>query len=288
MGAADYPHLFVTPDWLAGHLGGERGKIVDGSWHMPAAGRNARSEYDAKHIPGAVFFDIDAIADTSSGLPHMLPAPEDFATATGALGLREDDAIIVYDTLGLFSAARVWWSLSVMGATNVRILAGGLPAWEAAGLPVAAAEETPAPAVFTPVFNKRRVVDFDDVCHEIRHGTAQILDARPHGRFEGRDPEPRAGLKSGHMPGAACLPASELIEDGALIAPDRLGLMLAAAGVTPERPVITSCGSGVTAAIISLALEAIGHDDTALYDGSWTDWASRADAAIVTDQGSHH
>lgn len=279
----DYPELFVTPDWLKLNMGRDDVNVVDGSWHMPAAGRDAKAEFKAEHIPGAVFFDIDRVADTSLPLPHMLPEPEMFADAAGAMGISEDDTVVIYDSVGLFSAARVWWTFTVMGAENVRILEGGLPAWKAAGFEVTDATPLTKPANFHPVFNARQVLDLADMRHEIAKGDALILDARPRGRFEGRDPEPREGLPSGHMPGAVSLPASDLIENGALVSRNKLDLLFAAVGVAGRKPVITTCGSGVTAAIISLALAAIGHDNRALYDGSWTEWAGHKDSEIVVD-----
>lgn len=270
---------FVTADWLSRHIGDSDVAVVDGSWHMPAAGRSGRAEYLAGHIPGAVFFDLDAIADTTSPLPHMLPTPDAFAAAVGALGIRDGATIVVYDSVGLFSAPRVWWSFRIMGARDVVLLDGGLPAWIAAGLPLEAGEPAPTPATFAARFDPTPVRDFDAVKAALG-GPAQIVDARSPGRFSGREPEPRAGLRSGHMPGAINLPYGELIDDGRLKSAADLRARFAARGIDPQKPVIASCGSGVSAAVIALALDVIGASDVAIYDGSWTEWGGRSDASV--------
>lgn len=273
---------FVTADWLLRHIDDPDVIAVDGSWHMPAAGRNGRAEYLAGHIPGAVFFDLDAIADTASPLPHMLPTPEAFAAAVGALGIRDTQTIVVYDSVGLFSAARVWWSFRIMGARDVVLLDGGLPAWSAEGLPLEAGEPTRTRQPFTPHFNPAAVRDFEQVKAALG-GTTQIVDARSAGRFHGREPEPRAGLRSGHMPGAINLPFGETIEAGRLKSAADLKALFKARGIDPDKPVIASCGSGVSAAVIALALDVVGARDVAVYDGSWTEWGGRSDASVVTD-----
>lgn len=272
---------FVTADWLLRHIDDPDVVAVDGSWHMPAAGRSGRAEYLAGHIPGAAFFDLDAIADTTSPLPHMLPTPGAFAAAVGALGISDSQTIVVYDSVGLFSAARVWWSFKIMGARDVVLLDGGLPAWIAAELPLEAGETARAPATFTPHFDPTAVRSFDEVKAAL--GGTQIVDARSAGRFHGREPEPRAGLRSGHMPGAISLPFGEAIEGGRLKSATDLRALFAARGIQPDKPVIASCGSGVSAAVIALALDVLGARDVAIYDGSWTEWGGRSDAPVVAD-----
>jgi thiosulfate/3-mercaptopyruvate sulfurtransferase len=274
--------LLVTADWLHRHLGDPTVKIIDGSWHMPAAGRDAQAEYAREHIPGAVFFDIDAIADQQTDLPHMLPTPDAFAEAVGALGISDSDTIVVYDTAGIFSAPRVWWTFRIMGAKDVRVLNGGLPAWKAADFATTDKPSSPEAANFTPDFDATMVRSCADMQALTGQRDSCILDARPAGRFEGTAPEPRPGLPSGHMPGATNLPASELIEDGFFKSTDALSELFASRGVTKETPVTTTCGSGVTAAILAFGLYLIGHERISLYDGSWTEWASHEDTEIIS------
>ncbi|AJY46720.1 3-mercaptopyruvate sulfurtransferase [Martelella endophytica] len=272
----------VSPDWVAERLGSPGFAVVDASWYLPAHQRDAKAEYAAGHLPGAVFFDQDEIADKESGLPHTLPAPEFFAAEMGRLGIGEGDTIVVYDGPGFFAAPRVWWMLRIMGAEDVYALDGGLDGWKAESRPLET--ETPArPAkTFIPAFRDERVTSFEAMRDIVGSGKRQIADARGAGRFEAVEPEPRPGMRSGHMPGARNLPAGSFSKDGKFKTVEELRAMFDEAGIDLDRPVVTSCGSGVTAAIITLALESVGHADNTLYDGSWSEWGSRDDTAIVT------
>jgi thiosulfate/3-mercaptopyruvate sulfurtransferase len=254
-------------------------RVVDGSWALD--GSDMRALYRQGHIPGAVFFDIEAISDHSTGLPHMAPSPTVFAEAVGAMGISADDTVVVYDQQGLFSAARVWWTFRLMGHTDVRVLLGGLPAWRAAGFAVTDEMTPVAPAVYTPAFQPDMIMDVASVRKRLGTGTV-VLDARSTARFEGAAPEPRAGLRSGHMPGSRSLPFAELIRDGALKPADELQMILDGRGADGTVPVVTTCGSGVTAAIISLALAEVGRESR-LYDGSWSEWGQETlDTPVVT------
>ncbi|WP_395945953.1 3-mercaptopyruvate sulfurtransferase [Brevundimonas sp.] len=271
--------LISTED-LAALLDDPSLRLLDGSWHLD--GRDGRAEFAAERIPDARFFDLDAISDPDSDLPHMLPTPETFAASLGALGVAADDRIVVYDAAGLFSAARAWWMLKTMGATQVQVLDGGLPKWKAEGRPV---ETGPAasftPATFTAQFDATAVADVEDVRAALAEG-AQVADARGFPRFSGQAAEPRPGVRAGHMPGALNLPyAGLLAADGALKQGQALTDAFAKAGLDPDRPVVTTCGSGVTAAIISLALATLDRPSR-LYDGSWSEWGRRTDTPVAT------
>jgi thiosulfate/3-mercaptopyruvate sulfurtransferase len=277
---SDRSRWFVSTEWLAGHLDDADVVVIDGSWHL--AGRDARAEYDAAHIPGAVFFDIDAIADTANPLPHMLPTPEFFAEAVSALGIDEKQKIVVYDSVGLSSAPRVWWTFKEMGARDVVILEGGLPKWTAEGRPVTAERTTRAARTLVTQFDPNAVRDLAGVRDGLKRHAFQLVDARPAARFRGAAPEPRAWVKTGRIPGSLNVPSGDLIADGKLKDDAALRAAFAAGGVDLARPIVTSCGSGVNAAALSLALDVLGVKRTALYDGSWTEWGAREDTEIAT------
>jgi thiosulfate/3-mercaptopyruvate sulfurtransferase len=274
-------HWFVSTEWLAGHLDDPNVVVVDGTWHLPTSGRNAEAEYTAAHVPGAVFFDIDAIADRSNPLPHMLPTAEDFAKSVGALGVDERQKIVVYDGLGLSAAPRVWWTFKVMGAQDVVLLMGGLPKWRAEGRPVDDRPVKRAPRRFAAHFDQSAVRDLAEIRAGIAAKSFQLVDARPAARFRGEAPEPRSWVKTGHIPGSFSVPQGELIADGRLKDLPALRQAFIDAGVDLSKPIVTSCGSGVTAATLSLALDMIGVGGTALYDGSWTEWGGRDDTPIA-------
>ncbi|WP_122465212.1 3-mercaptopyruvate sulfurtransferase [Brevundimonas lutea] len=256
-------------------------RILDASWHLD--GTNARKAFEAARIPKARFFDLDAVSDQDSSLPHMLPSPEAFAASMGALGIRESDDIVVYDALGLFSAARAWWMLRVMGAERVRVLDGGLPAWRAEGRLLQTGPMTrPRPVAFHARLDAEAVADRSDVAASLNDPARRVLDARPEPRFTGRAEEPRPGLRVGHMPGAANLPFKGLLtQDGHLQPGDQLAAAFRDAGLQDDQIALTTCGSGVTAAVLSLALAVLGRDNR-LYDGSWAEWGADDGGPVVT------
>lgn len=281
MTVADDP--LVSTDWLAAHLKDPDLRVLDASWYLPAEGRDAKAEYGSAHIPGARFFDIDEISDQRSALPHMAPPPEKFISRMRAMGVGDGHQVVVYDGTGIFSAARVWWTFRLMGKQDVAVLDGGFPKWQAEGREV---EDMP-PVVrdrhMTISRQNQMVKDVTQVAHASKLGLAEIVDARAPGRFEGSAPEPRAGLRAGHIPGARNVPYATLLNaDGTMKPAPTLRAVFTAAGVDLARPVITSCGSGVTAAVLSLALERIGHRNHALYDGSWAEWGMYDDLPVET------
>jgi len=273
----------ITAQALHAGLGAPDLRVVDASWFLPAEGRSGRTEFEAERLPGAVFFDIDAISDPATGLPHMLPTPEAFASAAGALGLSRDSEIVVYDSVGVRSAARVWWTLRAMGYRRVRVLDGGLRAWRAAGLPLeTGSSRVPAAVGVSPETRPEWVRSQSEVSSALETGSAQVVDARSAPRFRGEAPEPRPGLRSGHMPGALNLPFDGLLTaEGQMKPPAEIAAAFEASGVDPARPVIATCGSGVTASVLALALEILGSQ-AAVYDGSWAEWGGASGGDVVT------
>jgi thiosulfate/3-mercaptopyruvate sulfurtransferase len=273
----------VTTEWLAGHLEAPDIVVVDGSYYLPTLKRDARAEYLAAHIPGAVFFDIEAIADHDTDLPHMLPKPEAFSSAMRELGIGDGQTIVVYDGVGLYGAARVWWTFRVFGAKDVFVLDGGFPKWKAEGRGIDFGEVKRTPRHFTARMDHAAVAALTDVQKALTSGAAQVVDARAAERFRGQAPEPRPHLRSGRMPGSLNVPYQGLLENGRLAPPDRLEAAFSAGHVDIDKPIITSCGSGVTAAILTFALDALGKEHVSLYDGSWSEWGARADLPIEKD-----
>ncbi|WP_347312383.1 3-mercaptopyruvate sulfurtransferase [Defluviimonas sp. SAOS-178_SWC] len=280
--ALDDPKTLVSTDWLEMHLKDPDLRILDASWYLPDMGRDAKAEYAAAHIPGARFFDIDEISDQRSSLPHMAPPPEKFVSRMRAMGVGDGHQVVVYDGAGLFSAARVWWTFRLMGKTDVAVLDGGFAKWQAEGRPV---EDMP------PVLRDRHITvsrqahmvkDVTQVAAAAKLGDHEILDARSPGRFTGDEAEPRPGLRSGHIPNSKNVHYRTLLNaDGTMKSPDALRAVVEAAGVDLGKPAITSCGSGVSAAIINLALERLGKHDHSLYDGSWAEWGMYNDLKVA-------
>ena len=272
----------VSVEWLAKHLGAPDLRILDASWFLPGQGRDARAEYEDEHIPGARFFDIDEISDSASDLPHMAPPVEKFISRMRAMGIGDGHRVVVYDSTGLFSAPRVWWLFRLMGKSDIAVLDGGLPAWKAAGHPV----EDDLPLLRDRHFTARRdttkVRDVTQVAAQVKLGQEQIVDARSPARFKGEEEEPRPGLRAGHIPNSLNVYYRDVLtRDGTMKSQDELRTVFQAAGVDLDKPIITTCGSGVTAAILSLALAVIGHRQVALYDGSWAEWGMYLDLKVV-------
>ena len=272
----------VSTDWSSQHLDDPHVIVLDSSYYLANAKRDAEAEYLTGHIPGAQRFDVDAISDHSNPLPHMLPSAEQFARDVGALGVGDGMTVVLYDGLGLYGAARVWWTFRVFGAENVRVLDGGMPKWKVEGRPIEAGAAKPRAAkTFTPKFNRAMVASIDDVQKVLLDKTAQVVDARSAERFRAEAPEPRAGLRGGHMPGSFNVPFGEVLQNGRLKSHEEIAAAFRKAGVDLDKPAVTSCGSGVTAAILTFAIEALDKQPGRVYDGSWAEWGARPDTPVV-------
>jgi thiosulfate/3-mercaptopyruvate sulfurtransferase len=277
------PSLVPTA-WLAERLGRAELRALDASWYLPVSGRDARAEYRAAHIPGALFFDLDAASDQSSPLPHMLPSENEFTERMSALGLNDADDIVVYDGSGVnLSAARAWWMFRIFGHDRVALLDGGIRKWREEGRPVESGERTMDRGTFRARLQPGRIQDLLTVRRSLDTGAAQVVDARSAGRFSGSEPEPRQGLRGGHIPGSVNVPHQQLVRpDGTILPLPELRRRIEAAGVDLARPIVATCGSGVSACAVIYALHLLGNDDVALYDGSWTEWAGRSDTPVAT------
>ncbi len=279
-----HPEALVSTEWLAAHLNDPKVRVVDATYHLPTAKRDPRAEYTAEHIAGASFFDVDGISDPTNDLPHMIPKPADFSAAVSALGIGNDDHVVCYDSYGLMSAARAWWMFRLFGHDKVSVLDGGLPKWKREGRPVDGKPVIAPKKTFTARFRPELVRKKEDVKDNLASRAAQVLDARSAGRFKGADPEPRAGLRGGHIPGSCNLPYNLLLDPDtkAVLPAAGLKAKFAEAGIDPARPVITSCGSGVTACVLALGLHLIGADKVAVYDGSWSEWGLPGDTPVAS------
>ena len=274
----------VSTGWLAARLGTSGIRVVDASWYLPGSDRDAAADYRAGHIPGAVFFDIDAISDQRSPLPHMLPSAADFAARMSTLGLSDSDTLVIYDGSGVnLSAARVWWMFRIFGHDRVTVLDGGMEKWRSEQRPIDQGEITLPPGNFTARLDPGAVRDLDAIRANIVNQAEQLVDVRSRGRFDGVEPEPRPRLRPGHVPGSINLPFTELVNrDGTLLPPETLLRLLAEAGVDLNRPVVATCGSGTSACALVLSLHSVGHTQTAVYDGAWAEWGGRADTPVET------
>lgn len=279
-----HPEALVETEWLARHLQAPDVRIVDASWYMPSANRDARAEYEEAHIPGAVFFDIDEISDAGTDFPHMLPSAEKFSSHMRRMGLGDGNRVVVYDGAGLFSAPRVWWMFRVFGHDDVAVLNGGLPKWRKENRPLEQGKQSPQVRHFTARMNHLLVRDIDQMRANLKSKAEQVLDARSAGRFAGKEPEPRPGVRSGHIPGSHNLPYPEILdpETKTVLPADRLAAKFAAAGVDIAKPIVTTCGSGITASALAFGLYLVGRPNVAVYDGSWSEWGAHQDTPVET------
>ena len=283
---ARLPDPLVSTEWLAAHLGEPDLKIIDATFYLPHLGRDAAAEFAQAHLPGAVFFDIEAIADHANPLPHMLPDAKAFADAVGALGIAAGDRVVAYGGKGLIASARAWWMFRVFGHDRVAVLDGGSARWKREGRPLESGRPTPAPERFSATFRPELVADLARVRDNLERRDTQVVDARSRGRFAATEPELRPGLRGGHIPGSVSLPYNELFrgDDDAMLPAEQVAAAFARAGVEPTRPVVTTCGSGVSAAVLALGLYRLGRRDVAVYDGSWTEWGGRTDTPVATGE----
>ena len=274
----------VSTDWLAAHSGDPKIKIIDASFKMPGILPLPKDDYLASHLPGAVFFDVDAVSDHSNPLPHMFPNAEQFGRDVGGLGISNDDTVVLYDSGGWVAAPRVWWMFLSFGHPNVRILNGGLKKWRAEGHKVESGEVTPKPATFKATFDPSYTRNVEQMVANLESRAEQVLDARANERYQGKVPEPRPGLRSGHIPGSLSVPYNQLFDasTGAMKPLDELRAVFASVGVKLDAPIVTSCGSGVSALVLTLALYRLGVRGSALYDGSWTEWGMQGGPPVAT------
>jgi thiosulfate/3-mercaptopyruvate sulfurtransferase len=279
---SDLPDVLVSTEWLAAHLGEADLRVVDATYYLPHLGRDARAEFEQAHLPGAVFFDIDAIADHATALPHMLPEARAFAEAVGALGIGTGDRVVAYGGPGLIASARVWWTFRAFGHDRVAVLDGGSAKWKKEGRPLESGVAVPVPRRFAAVLHKELVADLGRMRAILERRDAQIVDARSRGRFAATEPEIRPGLRGGHIPGSVSLPYTELFSPDGVLRPDAdVRSAFQAAGLDLGRPVVATCGSGVSAAVLALAMYRLGRRDAAVYDGSWTEWGGRSDTPVA-------